>query len=441
MCSGLRHELLQSNGFDLGIYDQVAWQLAHGLEPRSSLLGLHHLGNHAAWGFGALALPYAVQASPHWLLLIQALALAFTALPLAELARQHGLNQRLQVAVALLWWLQPQVFNANLFDFHPEVMAMPALAGCLLVRPRSHPSSIWLWLALLAWLLACRDGLALVVMGLGLREAVLGRHKAALIAAALGCGWILMLSQWLYPWLNGPGRGPAALQRFSHLGSSIPEILMAALVKPQQFLLSLQPGDILIYLVLISASTALFWRRASLATLLAALPLVAVNAISSSASQRDLVHHYNLPIAVIAVAAACEGLAAAGQRAWPWRRLGLSALLWAALAKPWFFTGPYLTRLPLQQEFQQVKPLISADAAVLTNSHLAPHLSHRRHLYFMGQAERADPLKGVDTVLLQPPDPGWASSTAEQRRLLHQLQQNGWNCRRWPSQLELCRKP
>ena len=32
----LRHTLLHSAGWDLGIYDQVAWQMSQGLEPRST---------------------------------------------------------------------------------------------------------------------------------------------------------------------------------------------------------------------------------------------------------------------------------------------------------------------------------------------------------------------------------------------------------------------
>ena len=65
--AALRHTLLQSNGFDLGIYDQVAWQMSQGLEPRSTLLDLHHMGNHGAWMFYAIAPLYWLAPSVHWL--------------------------------------------------------------------------------------------------------------------------------------------------------------------------------------------------------------------------------------------------------------------------------------------------------------------------------------------------------------------------------------
>ena len=50
------------------------------------------------------------------------------------------------------------------------------------------------------------------------------------------------------------------------------------------------------------------WRRASLSTLLIGLPLVLVNLLSASASYRTLVHHYSLPLAVVAVVACIDGL-------------------------------------------------------------------------------------------------------------------------------------
>ena len=65
-----------------------------------------------------------------------------------------------------------------------------------------------------------------------------------------------------------------------------------------------------------------------------------------------MVHHYSLPLALVAVVACIDGLRKkpnetsgaipSGCCAGPWP-------LWLALAKPWFFSGPYLTRVPQLQ--------------------------------------------------------------------------------------------
>ena len=56
---------------------------------------------------------------------------------------------------------------------------------------------------------------------------------------------------------------------------------------------------------------------------------------------------------------------------------------WLALAKPWFFTGPYLQRLPqLNQGVDEAIALIQPDDAVLTTSYLVPQLSQRTTIAF-----------------------------------------------------------
>lgn len=83
---------------------------------------LHLLTDHGAWLVYGLAPLYALLPSLQWLLALQAASVAFTAVPLWILAREAGLPPRLRWTVCGLWWLQPVVFNTNLFDFHPEVL-------------------------------------------------------------------------------------------------------------------------------------------------------------------------------------------------------------------------------------------------------------------------------------------------------------------------------
>ncbi|MEB3266642.1 MAG: DUF2079 domain-containing protein [Cyanobacteriota bacterium] len=436
--AALRHGLLQSNAYDLGLFDQWAWLLAAGQPPISSMEGVHVLADHAAWLFPVIALPYRLLASPQWLLASQALALSLTAVPLWAVARQAGLAPRLAWLVCGLWWLQPVVFNANLFDFHPEVWAMPALAGCFWAL-RARRSG--LWLALLLVVLGCRDGLALVVLGLGLGAALERRWRPALVAGGLGLGWLLLLSRWFYPWLRGEGP-KAAAAAYGHLGGSVETIALNLLTRPQLVLQQVSPVDALVYGLLLAVAVAPFWRRASLPTLASALPLVLSNLISSTSSQRTLIHHYNLPVAVIVVVAAVDGLAVAPPARLPWRRLAWAALCWAALAKPWFFSGPYLERVALVRPAAAAIASISPREAVLTTSYLVPQLSRRQRIAFPRPEIATAALERFDVLLLHPDDPGWASDRPTQERLLEGARLAGWQCRPWGHQgLELCRRP
>ena len=123
--SSLRHGLLQSNAWDLGIFDQPLFLLSQGLPPISTIIDIHILGDHAAWIFYPLSLLYRIYADVHWLFAVQAIALALGAVPTWHLAQQAGLKNQQATALAGVYLLYPLIFNLNLFDFHPEVIALP----------------------------------------------------------------------------------------------------------------------------------------------------------------------------------------------------------------------------------------------------------------------------------------------------------------------------
>ena len=207
------------------------------------------------------------------------------------------------------------VFNAALFDFHPETWVMPAFALALWAERNSRPR---LWFGLLLLMLGCRDGLVLITAGMAIDLACRRRWRWSLAAGGLSVSWLLMLSRWLYPMLRD-GDGPKAASRmFSHLNDD-----------PLTVLSGLDWGGGAEYLLLLCLPCIALWRRASLSTLLIGLPLVLVNLLSASASYRTLVHHYSLPLAVVAVVACIDGLRMQpqSQRGFPWMLCWATGLL------------------------------------------------------------------------------------------------------------------
>ena len=427
-CSALRHHLLQSNAYDLGLFDQWAWLIGRGLEPVSSMEHVHVLADHGAWLLYAAGAAYGLLPGVHWLFASQAIGLSFTAIPIWWLGQQAGLTPRLCWLACALWWLQPVVFNTTLFDFHPETWVMPAFAFALWAERAERPR---LWLALLLLMLGARDGLLLVIAGMAIDLGWRQRWRWCATAGGLSIGWLLILSQGLYPWLRG-GSGPKAAERmFGHLGDGLFSILN-----------SLDWGGIAFYLLILSLPLGCLWRRSSLSTLLIGSPLLLVNLLSASPSYRTLVHHYSLPLALIAVVAAIRGqLQSPSRRATAIWSLVWATACWLALAKPWFFTGPYLERQSDLGDVKNAISLIQANDSVLTTSYLVPQISHRSTIAF---PKRSMSLPLTDThwsvLLLNPKDPGWGSSEQVQRSLLNQAQANGWSCQTWPSNLSLCQR-
>ena len=163
--SALRHGLLQSNAYDLGLFDQWVWLISQGQAPISSMEQVHVLADHGAWLLYGAGLLYRLLPSVQWLLGGQALALSFTAIPLWALAGQAGMKKRSCWLACGLWWLQPVVFNTLLFDVHPETWVMPAFAFALWAERDDRPR---LWLLMLMLMLGARDGLVLVIGGMAM---------------------------------------------------------------------------------------------------------------------------------------------------------------------------------------------------------------------------------------------------------------------------------
>ena len=96
------------------------------------------------------------------------------------------------------------VFNAALFDFHPETWVMPAFVLALWAEREGRPR---LWFGLLLLMLGCRDGLVLITAGMAIDLAWRRRWRWCLATGGLSIGWLLLLSRWLYP-CSGMGKAP-----------------------------------------------------------------------------------------------------------------------------------------------------------------------------------------------------------------------------------------
>ncbi|EAR19478.1 DUF2079 domain-containing protein [Synechococcus sp. W2B2] len=437
--SALRHWLLQSNAYDLGLFDQWAWLIGSGRDPISSMEDVHVLADHGAWMFYGSGLLYGLHPSIHWLLASQALSLSLTAIPVWMLATQAGLSRRLCWFSCLLWWLQPLVFNVNLFDFHPETWIMPGLAMAIWCQRQQR---IGVWLLLLALMLGCRDGLVLVTLGLSLSLVFQRRWTWAIAGTGLSGSWVLLLSHWLYPLFRN-GEGPKAAGRmFSHLGDNFGDILFTLISRPWLAVTHIDLGSGAFYLMVLILPTLPFWRRNSLVILSAAVPLLLVNLNAEASSYRTLIHHYSLPLAVLSVTAAIDGMSLQPRRTFPWNGVIWAVSLWLALAKPWFFTGPYLDRVHMMGDAYQAISKLTPNDRVLTTSYLVPQISQRQHVTFAKRSQSEQAFNNDWNVfLLNPNHPGWGSNKRIQKRLLNEAEERYWTCKSWDSGLKFCRKP
>jgi uncharacterized membrane protein len=436
--SSLRHGLFESHAWDLGIFDQPLYLLSRGLPPISSLLDFHILGDHAAWIFYPLSLLYWLYPSVHWLFVVQAVALSLGAWPTWQLAMQAGVARPQAIALSIAYLLYPLIFNLNLFDFHPEVIALPLILTAVWM---ARANRVWGFTLCIVVALGCRDALSLTVAAMGVwLWGFERRPRCGAIALISGISWLFLATQVIIPQFQSKGVLGAGF--YASFGETVPEIALNMLLRPDlvaRYILTWENAG---YLVILIAPLA--WglvphgpkapadgmkqqpRGAGLrvlAPLVAALPQLLLNLLSPYPMQKNLINQYSLPILPFLLLTAIATLAAG--RSWLVRPRWI--VLWSlvgfvALGQVSLFGGRYLRRLDTWQASQRAIARITTSGGVLAPAALVPHLSHRVLIHPVTAA--AANLDAYEYVLLNQRHPGSLSSPEAIAALLQQVRQN-----------------
>ncbi|MEG3971141.1 DUF2079 domain-containing protein [Microcoleus sp. T2B6] len=439
LCSSLRHALFQSTAFDLGIFDQAIYLISQNQTPFSSLMGIHILGDHAAVIYYPLAWLYKISPDVHWLLLVQAVALSLGAWPTWSLARLAGLNQEQSAAIALIYLLYPVVFNINLFDFHPEVIALPALLAAILAARLNK--IVWFCTAIVL-VLSCKAVLSLTVVAMGFWLFFCEKkQRYGAIALLLGAAWFLIASQKIIPFFSGSE--VAGVGRYSYLGKSVLEIIINLILKPQLVLGKILSFDTFKYLFLLTLPV--IWlllpfsgklRLQYLTALIPALPTLLINILSDLPFQRSLAYQYSVPVipflflAVIAKEETRKREERKGNKeedkankqhflTWVnlpqlknfrisqlWRGIQLPRIMiiWSLII--FLLLGEYkdfylyLNRLDTWQATREAVAQVQPQSSILTDNRLAPHFAHRPIVKLLSQISPQTNLAEFQYILL-----------------------------------------
>ncbi len=422
VCSSVRHALFQSGAFDIGIYDQVVYLMSQGQPPISSILGFHHMGNHAAWAVYPLALLYKIYPSVYWLLAVQAVSLALGALPTFHLARQAGLKENQAIAMAAVYLLYPLIFNVNLYEFHPEVMAIPVFLGSIWAARQGKRG--WFCLGII-FILGCKAVLSLTITAMGVWLLLFEKRRFyGLFALIAGLSWFLITTQVIIPYFSN--EEAAAVARYTYLGDSVVEIARNLVLKPGLILGKVFSLQTLEYLALLTAPVIWGLAPQNLTPLVSAIPALTINTLSELHVQRDLTQQYSLPVLPFLLLAVISTLAAGKG----WLRSRKIIILWAvvaffALAKYGNFWSIYLGEIDTWQATREAIAQVQTEGAVLTSHSITPHLTHRSKINFVDdQNPLPANLNQFDYILLNLRHPGGAGNPQIAANIVNRLKNN-----------------
>ena len=404
--SSFRHSLFQSGALDLGFFDQGIWLVSQGIVPKSSIIDIHLLGDHAAFILYPLSLFYKIYPDIHWLFLIQAIAISVGIFPIVILSKQKGIERKQLYLVVLIYIFSPILFNANsTYDFHPDIFAVPCLLWCILWVEENKLVHFCFTLFIL---LSCKAVFSLTVIALGVWLLFRKKRLMGGTAIALGILWFLIATQIVMP-IVGAGTG-RFLSRYSSLGGSYLEILTNLVIKPNLFLSKVFSIDSLIYLLLLFAPVIWCFKYADKTFLIIAVPTILTNILSIDPQQRYLANHYPLPVLPILILMVISSISKfTAQKKWIYRFV----IFWIFLAfitmsRLNLFTGEYLQFLDTWKANNEAIALVKTQGSILTTHEIAPHVTHRPQVK-LAFSDINPNLEEFDYILLNTKHAGWRS--------------------------------
>jgi uncharacterized membrane protein len=389
-------------GYDLGIYDQVVWNLSHGRLFETTLVyETQGTYDHFEPVLLLIAPIYRLFSDVRVLLVLQSLALALGAVPIYLYARyrfaQIGVEGLVALLPAVAYLIYPPLHAANLNNFH-EVALLPALIGMALYELLTGRR--WLMLIFLGLALLVKEDVTVTVLAFGAYIALLKppgfRRRDGIILAALAIAWGVLVLYVIYPAVTHGMPYPFVGRRYAWLGASPeqavqglaanPAVALARILQPPKLNFLFQLFAPLLFLPLLG------WPIIALA-----FPVLVYLMLSDYPPQWSVGSYYNPPLLAFLFFAAIDATAWIVTRVRKWRwspRPLLVSILGLVLvvvimdyvistrgAQSHFFFPAELRPSDRTNAANQIFAQIPPDAAVSTEWDLVPHLSHRQAIY------------------------------------------------------------
>lgn len=414
-------------GVDLGFYTQAAWLVREGREPIVTVEGgTHFLAQQAAFLFYPVAWLTRLTPIIPTLLVVQSAVLASGIVPLWRIGRRIALLRVGATAtLAFAYALYPAIQNLNLTDFHPEVVALPALLAATLHGFTRR----WWWFAVFcAITVFSRADLGLAVAGLGLVLVGRGDRRVGLITAVAGVGWTLFAVLVVQPSI-GDG-SYAHIDAFTEYGDTPLGVAWGLASRPFQVLADLFVEENFTLLVFLFAPV-LFLPLLAPRYLLPIVPLEVLYLVAD-VPEADVFGAQTIGITAFVFVATAMALARTGtmgvEKVRVDRRV-LGALILASTVffvadaasspyrEPWAWGGRDL----VDQARLDAADLVDADAAVRATPEMLPLLAEREELYVLDVEGRPHVRRAsarVDFVVLDnSAAPRWSD---DERRLFRE---------------------
>jgi len=426
-----RHEAFHSHAYDLGIFDQVMWNTAHGRLFENTVMleyARNLLGNHFSPIFLIIAPLYWLWSDVQVLLVLQTVALGLGAVPVFLFTRRQTGSPVTALVMTAAYLLFPALQYVNLFDFHEIALSVPLLGFAVLCLMDGRDRLFLLFLSLA---LLCREEVAFLAMAFGLY--ILACQRRVRLGAAvtgLGLVWAAVTIAVLVPCFQGEENYYYVI-RYQYLGHSLGEIASTVITRPLYVLNHLLVPSKVDFVLRLLAPVGLI-PLAGFEVLALSLPTFAYLLLSDYREQHSIFFQYSAPLIPFIFFATAQGLSRLRSlpsgRSLPWQ-VALLVYVGVAgiLAYQQYGPGPLGGQFHGDRYAQnvhtelghQVIARIPKNASLSAQADLVPHVSQREEIYTFPN------LHGAEYVWLDTTASPWPLDKGQYDRAVAQLRRNG----------------
>jgi uncharacterized membrane protein len=399
----IRFYNFQVSTWDLGLFDQFIWNLAHFRMENSLQTISNHFGVHFQPILFFLVPIFWLIPKVQILLIVEILVICLGALPIFWIAKEK-LNHLAALGIAFTYLFFIGVQDAIHFQFHPESFfpTFFAFAFYYFLKNKIFYYFLFLFLALI-----CKENVGLYVVFFGLYLTFFTQNKKiALITIFLGFLWFWLTTSMIIPAISGQGY---IAFTFNDLGKNSLEALKTILLHPIYTLkLALNP-DLKITMLLYLFTSFGFLIFFAPSFLIITLPMIGERVLSSRANNYLMGFHYSVAISSVLAIGTIYGIVAFRKRfshflrrinlfkSWTFFSVGvvvLSCLLvnigFRSPLIKFFHNGNYKIKnhITLEEAIKIVNQ--DKNAAVSVSQSVGPHISHRRKFQIVPSKKSAD---------------------------------------------------
>ena len=397
----IKHLSFKSNALDLGIYTQISYLYSQGLAPLSSIRHMNLLGDHFEVILWIMSPIYKLFPSPETLLIVQAIFVALSSIPIYLIAKDKIKNNYLSLLIVIIYQTSVGITAAINFDFHSATISVLPLSLTLYFWYFKRWKLYWLILFLA---ILFKEDVPVFILGLGIFQIFQKQFKLGILTSLFSIISFVLIKFYLMPFF-WPGGDKIYIDRSVFPLTNPLKLISLFLTQPGLFLDQMTNSAVKAHTFENLYRQYAYLPFFSLFGWLTILPALFLRFSSTSASTWTLIWHYNANLEPFLAVSAIFAISKFKLAKILITFFLILFLLSQGLNKSSMFWEPFQNNTKNIHDFDYINNSISYipnSAAISAQSPIVPHVSNRKKVYLFPDISDANYII-LDTSLITYP--------------------------------------